>query len=501
MDFVWLAQSKLRRRKYDECIELCSDLLNKNPYDQAVWYLKCRALTLKNWIDDTELEEEGLAEELLDDNAIAQMPRPGTSLSRPLTSAQNAGMPNQGVRPMSSSGRPLTGFSRPGTSSRPGSSSVEGAFASGRPGTSRPVTASGRFVRLGTASMLSEPGGVFINIDRLDLRKYAARPALARALCDYILYHDHNPKKGVELCALATVQADYQDWWWKERLGKSYYQLGLFREAEKQFKSSLKNTDIIMTTLELCKVYLRLDQPNSALDHYAKASENHPGEISLILGTARVHDMLNNMSQAVLFYKKVLYFDSSNVESIACLASHHFYTDQPEIALRFYRRLLQMGVNNPELWNNLGLCCFYASQYDMTLNCFERSLSMADDDNMADIWYNIGQIAIGIGDLGLAYQSFKIAVSVDSNHAESFNNLGVLELRKGNVDQARSNFQAAARLAAHMFEPSFNGALLSFKLGDFQESFELANRSLEAFPEHSDSTELIRQLKQHFTML
>jgi len=25
---------------------------------QAVWYLKCRALTLKNWIDDTEIEEE-----------------------------------------------------------------------------------------------------------------------------------------------------------------------------------------------------------------------------------------------------------------------------------------------------------------------------------------------------------------------------------------------------------------------------------------------------------
>ena len=28
------------------------------PCTQAVWYLKARALTLKNWIDDTELEEE-----------------------------------------------------------------------------------------------------------------------------------------------------------------------------------------------------------------------------------------------------------------------------------------------------------------------------------------------------------------------------------------------------------------------------------------------------------
>ena len=54
------------------------------------------------------------------------------------------------------------------------------------------------------------------------------------------------------------------------------------------------------------QVYIRLDQPGTALDLYSKASERHPGETSLILGVARVHDMLNNMNQAVQFYKKVL---------------------------------------------------------------------------------------------------------------------------------------------------------------------------------------------------
>ncbi len=70
--------------------------------------------------------------------------------------------------------------------------------------------------------------------------------------------------------------------------------------------------------------------------------------------------------------------------------------------------------------------------------------------------YNIGQVAIGIGDLGLAFQAFKIAVSINSHHAESFNNLGVLELRKGNVDLARSNFTTALQIAPFMFEPYFN---------------------------------------------
>ena len=93
-----------------------------------------------------------------------------------------------------------------------------------------------------------------------------------------------------------------------------------------------------------------------------------------------------------------------------------------------------MGVYNTELFNNLGLCCFYAQQYDMTLTCFERALSLATDENMADVWYNIGHVALGIGDLTLAYQSFRLALASNNDHAEAYNNLGVLEMRKGRIE-------------------------------------------------------------------
>lgn len=44
-------------------------------------------------------------------------------------------------------------------------------------------------------------------------------------------------------------------------------------------------------------------------------------------------------------------------------------------------------------------------------------------------------------------------------------------------------------------------ALLAYKLGDFQESFELAQKSLEAFPGYRDAQELLKQLRHHFTLL
>lgn len=46
---------------------------------------------------------------------------------------------------------------------------------------------------------------------------------------------------------------------------------------------------------------------------------------------------MNDMDNAVKFYKDVLYYDSMYVEAIACIATNHFYTDQPEVALKFYR--------------------------------------------------------------------------------------------------------------------------------------------------------------------
>lgn len=116
-----------------------------------------------------------------------------------------------------------------------------------------------------------------------------------------------------------------------------------------------------------------------------------------------------------------------------------------------------MGVKNTEIWNNTGLCCFYSGQYDMALSCFEQALELADDGNVADVWFNLGHVAIGIGDANLAYQAFKIATSVDGNHAESFSNLAVLALRKNDVDSARANFKTSQRLGPHLFEPFYNG--------------------------------------------
>ncbi|XP_077255122.1 tetratricopeptide repeat protein 8 isoform X2 [Temnothorax americanus] len=465
---LFTALSLFSRQKYEACAAVCTDLLRKNPLDQAVWVLKMRALTLQVYVDDIEGEEEGIAETLLDNYAISTMPRPGTSLKNPGTSSTG-----QGVRPKSQSGRPVTGVVRPATQAAM-SQSIEQALRTPRTAmTARPITASsGRSVRLGTASMLTEPGGPFIQLSRLN---------------------------ALDLAVQATQVCQYKDWWWKVQLGKCYYTLGLVRDAEQQFKSALKDHRNVETVLRLIRVYVRLDQPVAALDTCKRGLESFANDVTILTEMGRIFESLNNATMSMKYYKLIAQEDASHTEAIASIGMHHFYNDQPELALRYYRRLLQMGVHNAELFNNLGLCCFYAQQYDHTISCFERALNLATDENAADVWYNISHIAITLGDLMMAEECLRLAVASDNRHALAYNNLGVIEMRNGNVTAARTYFHAAANIASYVYEAHFNSAHLAYEVGDLQTSYIAVQKSLSAYPGHYDSKTLLRKLQRYFS--
>lgn len=93
MDPLFEAMILFRQRKYERCAEICSEALERNPYDQvsdlrnfiksklqlqiifwfqAFWCLKMRCFTEQVYVDDLEADEEGIAE-MLDENSIAQV--------------------------------------------------------------------------------------------------------------------------------------------------------------------------------------------------------------------------------------------------------------------------------------------------------------------------------------------------------------------------------------------------------------------------------------------
>ena len=58
--------------------------------------------------------------------------------------------------------------------------------------------------------------------------------------------------------------------------------LGLYRDAEKQLKSALRDEHIVDTYLYLCKVYVKLDQPLTAVEVYLKVYKHVTQEYCLV---------------------------------------------------------------------------------------------------------------------------------------------------------------------------------------------------------------------------
>ncbi|CAF4050138.1 unnamed protein product, partial [Adineta steineri] len=148
MDPLFMAMSCYRRRKFEQCVDITTNLLDKNPNDQVAWLLKMRALTEQLYVDETEVADIGLVD-ILDDNAFHQAPMPGTSMRQPTADANSAmNGPSPAMRPTTMAGRPITGMLRLGTQSTQGGKSMENALKTARTAaTARPITgATGRFV-------------------------------------------------------------------------------------------------------------------------------------------------------------------------------------------------------------------------------------------------------------------------------------------------------------------------------------------------------------------
>ena len=74
-------------------------------------------------------------------------------------------------------------------------------------------------LRLGTASMMQQQGQ-FIMADKLNAKNVAKKKHIAKAVVDYLIYVESNFRRALDIAAEATTMTNYEDWWWKARIGK-----------------------------------------------------------------------------------------------------------------------------------------------------------------------------------------------------------------------------------------------------------------------------------------
>ncbi|XP_037024472.1 tetratricopeptide repeat protein 8 [Bradysia coprophila] len=456
MDSYYLAISLYRRRKYDECIEMCNTLLKNNSFHKGPWELKMRSMTNRVYVDDIEADDGIVENDPFDTNQLATAARAGTSLRTATSLDLKNGASTS--RPRTSAGRPLTGMARPGTiSQRPGSS-MKSRTALGTGSRS----GSAKNIRLGSASMfqLGDPTGSLFQSSQLNPAKFVEKDSVSKQLFQFLYYHEGDVKKALSLCEtiIEHKKKGSSLMWWYVQRGRCYLALGKPRDAEPHLKVALaqfpQHPD---TALLLSRVYVKIDQPLAALKILSDCLEKLPNDVSLFTQQGRIFELMNNLQASARMYRHIAQLEPINTEALSCIAVHHFYGNQPEMALMYYRRILSMGAHSCELYCNLGLCCLYGGQLDLVLPCFQRALRNAiTAEQRADVWYNLSFVAMTSGDFNLAKRCLRLCISSDGSHGAALNNLAVLAIKSGQRDKAHSYFLAAKNVLADSDEVKHN---------------------------------------------
>jgi tetratricopeptide repeat protein 8 len=176
MENFALAMSKYKRHRFDECIKMCDEMLKHNDSDLAVQLLKTHAIRKKNFIDDLEIDDESLGDKILDEYKVTNNARPGTSFQ----GTGSKGI-NQAVRPMSSSGRPISGVVRPNSRAMSRENSKGGNRLSSMSGqNTRLVTSGGRNVRIATATLQSLNSSMTLNVNDINPKSLVKKKSLAK---------------------------------------------------------------------------------------------------------------------------------------------------------------------------------------------------------------------------------------------------------------------------------------------------------------------------------
>lgn len=160
---------------------------------------------------------------------------------------------------------------------------------------------------------------------------------------------------------------------------------------------------------------------------------------------------------AILAHKRAIHVSTSDVHAHAVAyynlgwAEHMAHTCVSEstgdksstylkAAIRCFKRAIELEAGNSEFWNALGVVTSRVNPA-VSQHAFVRSLFL--NERSAQVWTNLGALALLENDFKLANEAFTKAQSADPDHAHAWVGQGLVALLFGDTQEARGLFTHA----------------------------------------------------------
>ena len=216
------------------------------------------------------------------------------------------------------------------------------------------------------------------------------------------------------------------------------------------------------TSLYLADIYRLRGVLTEALGSYRQVLKEKPDHVESLFHAGYISFKLNQLGQAMQFFKTLLTVDPKHAGAAANLAALEARDNEgrksrkeptPGITLR---DVAQANPNSAEAHTNLGAQLITEGIYPDAVEALQKAVALKPDSAAAQ--YNLGLAQLKVGEYQNAVVSTSKALELKPDWPEAYNNLGLAYAGLKKWDEAVKAYSEAIRIV-----PDYAGAL--FNLG------------------------------------
>lgn len=220
---------------------------------------------------------------------------------------------------------------------------------------------------------------------------------------------------------------------------------------------------------------------------------NAPGDASLYMERALLHQRADSLKLAVLDMERAVALDSSNADYRITLGGLYYTLVQVDKATAQFEKVIAQDPTNVDALLRLAEIRLVLRDHMGSIELVNQALRQ--DANLAQGYYLKGFVYMEMGDTNTAISSFRTAVEQDPTDHRSFVQLGVLSARR-NDPLALQYFNTAIALRPRSVEALYGKAMFLQESGQDSAALETYRRIMEV-----DSTNAMAHYNSGFVRM
>ena len=156
------------------------------------------------------------------------------------------------------------------------------------------------------------------------------------------------------------------------------------------------------------------------------------------------HAALNQLSNAIDYYKKALKLEPKNAQVLNNLGLTYKTIGDFKQANQCFEKSISIKPNFAEAFNNLALSLKEERKFEKAIVSLEKAIELKN--NYAEAYYNLGNIFSVVGELAKSIKMFLKALDIKPDYFDAYNNLGAVYNLTKDYEKAYKNIKKALEL-------------------------------------------------------